>query len=207
MFDATGPRLLQALASPSDDPTSELAWLQRADAAGVPVTPMVVVPAHVEADYYRWNNIPERITARFANLDPRDPDEDEVEELAPLVGRWMMEHALLDAVIDNLYATFSGLAERLLVRRPGADGVIATRGRPALLALKRSWAADWTLSAVMARCTARGDWQPSPRPMLLHDADIHPDPELASAASAALAQPVGAWSDRSGQLARLALPR
>jgi hypothetical protein len=204
---ATGPTDRSALIPLADDPDAELAWLQRAEAAGVPMAPMVVVPAHIEAEYYRWNNLPERIHALFADLNPRDPDEDDVEELAPVVAGWMMEHALLDGVIDHLYATLADLPDALLVRRPGDAGARARRGRPALLALKRSWAADWGLAAVMARCTARGDWLPNPRPVLLHDAEMHPDPELAGAASHALDRPVQAWSDGEGRLLRLVLPR
>jgi len=169
------------------------------------MAPMVVVPAHTEADYYRWNNLPERIEALFADLDPRDPDEDDVEELAPVVAGWMMEHALLDGVIDNLYASFADLPAEVCVRRPGDAGAWSPKGRPALLALKRIWAADWDLAAVMARCTVRGDWLPNPRPVLLHDAQMRPDWELARAASHALARPVQAWSDQDGRLLRLAL--
>jgi len=202
---ATGPIPLQTLALAAADQTSELAWLHRAHAAGVPLAPMVVIPEHIEAEYYRWNNLPERIVELFADLDPHDPDEEDVEDRAPLVAAWVMEHALLDGVIDHLYDTLAGLPAALHVRRPGADGLRAARGRPALLALKRSWAADWLPTAVVKRSQARGDWLPSPRPMLVHDAGMHPDSELAAAATAALQRPVRAWSDSAGRLLRLAL--
>ncbi|MFU8887616.1 MAG: hypothetical protein ACNA8N_03320 [Trueperaceae bacterium] len=187
------------------DDASELAWLRRAEALGVPVTPMALVPAQVEADFYRWNNLPERIAALLADLDPRDPDEDDVEELLPTAAAWVRDHALLDAVVDTFYDALSGLPPRVTVRRPGAPGVVAGRGRPALIAVKRAWAEDWLLAPSVARAREGRGWLPAPRPVLVHAADLRADPAVAAAAENALGRPVAAWSDGEGRLARLGL--
>jgi len=187
------------------DDTSELAWLRRAEAHGVPVAPMAVVPAQVEADFYRWNNLPERIAALLADLDPLDPDEDDAEDLLPTAAAWVRDHALLDAVVDTFYDALSGLPPRLTVRRPGASGVAASRGRPALIAVKRVWAEDWLLAPSVARAQEGRGWLPAPRPVLVHAADLRADPTVAAAAASALGRPVAAWSDDEGRLARLEL--
>jgi len=166
---------------------------------------MAVVPAQVEADFYRWNNLPQRIASLLADLDPVDPDEDDVEELLPTAAGWIRGHALLDAVVDTFYEALGGLPARLTVRRPGQPGVPAVRGRPALLAVKRVWAADWLLAPTMTRLRAGAGWLPAPRPVLLHAEGLRADPAVAAAASAALGRPVAAWSDAEGRLARLEL--
>lgn len=186
---------------------SELAWLRGAEAHGVPVAPMAVVPPQVEADFYRWNNLPERIEGLLAKLDPDDPDEDDVEDLLPTVAAWVRGHALLDAVVDTFYDALGGLPTRLMVRRPGAPGSEALRGRPALIAVKRLWAEDWLLGPTLARTRAGDGWLPAPRPVLIHGADLHADPAVAAAAIRALGRPVAAWSDPEGRLARLDLDR
>jgi hypothetical protein len=184
---------------------SELAWLHRAEAHGVPVAPMAVVPPQVEADFYRWNNLPERIDALLADLDPEDPDEDDLEDLLPTIASWVRDHALLDAVVDTFYGALGGLPSRLVVRRPGAPGSEALRGRPALIAVKRLWAEDWLLAPTLARARGGGGWLPVPRPVLIHAADLRADPAVAVAAVRALGRPVAAWSDPEGRLARLEL--
>lgn len=184
---------------------SELAWLRRAEALGVPITPMAMVPAHVEADFYRWNNLPERIAALLEDLDSGDPDEDDVEELLPTAAAWVRDHALLDAVVDTFYDALRCLPPRLTVRRPGALGVASGSGRPALLAVKHVWAADWLLAPSLARARGGRGWLPEPRPVLIHTVDLRADRAVAAAAANALGRPVGAWSDPEGRLARLDL--
>lgn len=189
-----------------DGDERELGWLLRAQEAGVPVAPMALVPARTEDDFYRWNALPERIAALFADLDPEDPDEDDVEDLLPTAVAWVGGHALLDGVVDAFYDALAGLPGRVSVRRPGEDGHLALRGRPALLALKRVWADAWRCDAVLRSARTGAGWRPAPRPVLVHAADLSPDDELASAAGAALGRPVHAWRDDEGRLARLTLP-
>lgn len=189
-----------------DGDERELGWLLGAQAAGVPVAPMAVVPARTEDDFYRWNALPARIVDLFADLDPADPDEDDVEDLLPTAIAWVGGHALLDAVVDAFYDALTGLPARVTVRRPGEAGLVALRGRPALLALKRVWADAWRRDAVLHAARTGGGWRPPARPVLVHAADMRADEELARAAGAALGRRVHAWCDDEGRLVRLALP-
>lgn len=187
------------------DGAAELAWLRRAQDLGVPVAPMAVVTADVERDFYRLAQLEPRVRARFAHVDPRDPDEDDLEELAPEVGAWVLDAALLVEVVEGFYEALAGLPARVRVRRPGDEGMAAVRGRPALVAVKRVWAADWTVAAIATRLAAGGDWMPEPAPVLVHAADLQPDPVAAAAATRAVGREVEAWCDGRGRLARLAL--
>lgn len=183
----------------------ELDWLLRAQEHGVPIAPMALVPARVEDDFYRWNNLPERIAALFADLDPADPDEDDVEDALPTAIAWVGGHALLDAVVDAFYESLADLPGRVTIRRPGEAGPHALRGRPTLLALKRVWADTWNVTAVVRSARAGSGWRPPARAVIVHAADVHPDVELARAAGDALDRRVLAWRDDAGRLARLAL--
>lgn len=187
------------------DAAPELAWLRRAQELGVPIAPMAIVTEAVERDFYRLAQLEPRVLGHFANVDPRDPDEDDLEDLVPDVAAWVLDAALLVEVVEGFYEAQAGLSPRVRVRRAGAEGVVAVRGRPALVAVKRTWAAAWTPTAVAARLAAGGAWMPRPAPVLVHDADLRPDADAASAASAALGREVDAWSDARGRLARLAL--
>lgn len=171
----------------------------------MPIAPMAIVTEAVERDFYRLAQLEPRVLAHFANVDPRDPDEDDLEDLAPDVAGWVLDAALLVEVVEGFYEAQAGLAPRVRVRRTGAEGVVAVRGRPALVAVKRTWAAAWAPAAVAARLAAGGGWMPQPTPVLVHDAELRPDPDAASAASGALGREVDAWSDARGRLARLAL--
>jgi hypothetical protein len=187
------------------DAAPELAWLRRAQELGVPIAPMAIVTEAVERDFYRLAHLEPRVRAHFAAVDPRDPDEDDLEDLAPDVAAWVLDAALLVEVVEGFYEAQAGLSARVRVRRSGADGVIAVRGRPALVAVKRTWAADWSPAAIAARLSAGGGWMPRPAPVLVHDADLRPDAAAARAASEALGRDVDAWCDARGRLARLAL--
>lgn len=185
---------------------AELDWLRRAEGQGVPVAPMAVVTNAVERDFYRLAGLEARVAARFADVDAIDPDEDDLEDLAPEVARWVLDAALLVEVVEGFYEALAGLPSRVVVRRPGTEGRIAIRGRPALVAVKRTWAADWSPPAIARRIARGGVWMPAPRPVLVHAAELHPDPEASRAASATLGRDVAAWCDAHGRLARLVLP-
>ena len=187
------------------DAAPELAWLRRAQELGVPITPMAIVTEAIERDFYRLAQLEPRVLGHFATVDPNDPDEDDLEDLVPDVAAWVLDAALLVEVVEGFYEAQEGLAARVRVRRSGADGVLAVRGRPALVAVKHTWAAAWTPAAVAARLAAGDGWMPRPAPVLVHDADLHPDADVARAASAAIGRDVDAWCDLQGRLARLAL--
>jgi hypothetical protein len=178
----------------------ELAALQRAAQAGLELTPLVVVPRRVETDYYRLNNLPERLVALFRGVDLLDPDEDDLEEIAPAAQQLVASHALLEEVVEALYGALRGLAQEVVVRRAGAGGERVSTGRPALLALKRVWCADWGADALAERLLSGGGLAPEARPVLLHEPperQLDPLPEPLAAGSDA------AWVDAAGRLARL----
>ncbi len=156
----------------ADSTFPELAALARLAAAGVRLAPLRVVPAAAEETFYRLNNLPAQLSALFAGLELRDPDEDDLEERAPTAQALLRQHFLLDEFVDLFYAGLSGLPPRVRVRRPNVPGTqepgrVVTKGRPALLALKDTWADDWSFGALWARTTAQGTVALTARPVLL----------------------------------------
>lgn len=199
-------RLPSSFASAADDEdgSPELSWLRRAEHLGMAVAPMAVVPVAVETEFYRLNALPRRIKALFRGVDLRDPDEEDLEDIAPAAAGLVREHALLDEVIESFYEAMVGLPHELEVRRAGSGGVMATRGRPALLALKRLWAADWTAEALTLRLAAQdGGLTPSAAPVLVHGRSGLADAGTSAAVSEALGRQLRAWTDPAGLLTRL----
>ena len=146
----------------------ELRALAALREAGVPLAPAVVVPPAVEERFYRLNNLAERLQDLFVGVDAGDPDEDDLEERAPEARATLRTAYLLDEFVDAFYASLDALPAALEVRRPGAGGERVRRGRPALLALKRLWEADWTFEALLARTARGGGLVPTARPVLVH---------------------------------------
>ena len=185
------------------DEGCELAWLLRAERSGLPVTPMVIVPSDVETGFYALNNLPERLRRLFDGVASPDPDEDDLEDLAPEAQALVRGHALLEEVIERLYEAFGGLPERVVVRRAGSGGVVVRRGRESLLALKRLWADDWEVDAIAARLRAGHGLAPRGHSVLIHDADVTRARTPLGFGPRGAA--VDAWVDRHGALARLRL--
>ncbi len=185
------------------DEHSEIAWLLRAERAGIPVAPMVVVPTDVEAGFYALNNLPEQLRRLFDGVAGDDPDEDDLEDIAPHARELVRGRALLDEVIERLYDAFTTLPERVVVRREGADGVATWRGRDALLALKRIWVDDWEVDAIASRLRAGHGLAPRGHSVLVHDALLTRSREPLGFGPAGAA--VDAWSDQAGRIARLRL--
>lgn len=161
---------LEGAADSAEHP--ELSALHRLAAAGFRVAPLRVVPAAAEETFYRLNNLPAQLGALFSGLDLTDPDEDDLEERAPAAQRLVRAHFLLDEFVDLFYAGLAGLPPRLRVRRPhspgaAATGRVVTRGRPALLALKETWADDWSFGALLARTASEGSVALAAQPTLL----------------------------------------
>ena len=185
------------------DDASELAWLLRAERAGLPITPMAVVPVTVETAFYQLNNLPEQLLRLFAGVVSDDPDEDDLEERAPEAIALVLGHTLLDEVIESLYEALDGLPERLVVRRAGSDGVATWRGRETLLTVKRTWSRAWHVDAIAARLRSGQGLAPQPQPLLVHDAAVARANETLGLGPDGAA--VEAWHDGAGRLARLAL--
>ena len=181
------PMPLSELPAPLLESHREVAALAHLAAAGLPLGSVVVVPAQVEERFYRLNNLPERLTRLFAAVDPTNPDEDDVEEAAPEAERLVRQHYLLDEFIDDFYRATAALPDRLRVRRPLEAGGSALRGRPALMALKRTYQRDWGYDAVWERLSVHGAIALEARPVLLHDdAEGTPSAELVARVREAL---------------------
>jgi len=142
----------------------------------VPLAERVVVPAGVEAAFYRLNQLPGQLGDVFRGLVSRDPDEDDVEDVAPEARALLARHVLDDVFVEAFYEASSQLPERVRVRRLGREGTLALRGRPALLALRAAWAEAWTDDAIVARLRETGELMPAPRAVVVHGAD-QPAPE------------------------------
>lgn len=164
------PRPLRTLPPELLQSDEEVAALAALAAAGLPVGSVVVVPAAVEERFYRLNNLPALLNDVFRAVDPEDPDEDDVEEAAPAAEALLRQHYMLDEFIDDFYQATSNLPATLCVRRPREEGRVAARGRPALLALKRTYQHDWSFEAVWARLERQRALALQARPVLLHNA-------------------------------------
>ena len=195
------PRPLRALPPELLQSDEEVAALATLAAAGLPVGSVVVVPAAVEERFYRLNNLPALLNQIFRAVDPEDPDEDDVEEATPAAEALVRQHYMLDEFIDDFYQATSSLPGTLCVRRPREEGRVAARGRPALLALKRTYQQDWSFEAVWARLERQRAVALEARPVLLHNAraGIVPD-DLAARAAEALGFPAQLRVEEEGAI-------
>lgn len=162
------PLPLTAFTDHQNEP--ELRDLEALSECGLAVAPALVVPGSVERQFYRLNNLDVRIESLFDGIDLDDPDDDDIEELAPAAGRLIAAHYLLDEFIDLFYELTAPLPQRVRVRRPGKDGYVAARGRPSLLALKRCWSDDWGFEGLWRRLSEGGPLLPAGRPTLVQPA-------------------------------------
>jgi hypothetical protein len=183
----------------------ELTGLLRLHDAGIPVAATVVVPPEAEERFYRLNNLPRRLLEVFAGVDPADPDEDDLEERAPEATALLARHFLLDELIDAFYDRIADLPARLRIRRPGGAGLEATRGRPALLAVKEVWAADWSFEALVDRLVRDRTFALEARPVLVHAADRPADAAILATVRRVLPEVGSVWAAASGEVTRLEL--
>lgn len=171
----------------------------------VPLAPRVWIPAAAEEAFYRLNHLPPRLAALFDEVASTDPDEDDIEEIAPHARAMLTSHVLLDDWVDAFYDATRKLPDRLDVRRPGAAGRTASRGRPALLALRAVWAEAWSDEAVTARLRSTGSVALEARPTIVHAAgDVPAEPELARHVADALGAPREVRALPGGQVTRVA---
>lgn len=197
------PHFLSEIAS-SQRPSrgDELGALRALDQAGVEVATVTVVPAAVEERFYRLNNLPERLLSVFADVDPADPDEDDLEERAPEAVRLIERHFLLEEFIDAFYEHLEPLPGRIVVRRAGGSGQEAARGRPALLALKRLWASDWTFDALVDRLQTQATFALEARDVFVHGVDAPATERLAGAAHEVLGRGFDIWATPQAAVTR-----
>lgn len=198
--DVTGPSLVTSLLPDSPDLRwLELASLRTLQLGGVPVAPILVVPAAAEERFYRLNNLVPQLEALFRGVDPANPDEDDLEEFAPDALALFKNHFLLDEFIDLFYDALHALPGSMRVRRPGRAGVTSVSGRPALVALKDTWAADWSFEALEERLKRTPSFALEARPVLLSPAAETPaPPELTVQVGDFLERPVQVWVNDLG---------
>lgn len=183
------------------EPHPELTALAELARSGFALAPLQLVRAELEETFYRLNNLPTQLSALFAGLDLSDPDEDDLEERAPTAQRLLRAHYLLDETVDLFYAGLEGLPAQLRVRRlnvPGSSpqGRVASRGRPALLALKETWADDWTFDALWLRTQTEHSVALAATPLLLAPSGLEDAGDAeAGRASAALQRRVRLLQD------------
>src|SRR5690625_434543 len=183
----------------------ELDRLAELHAAGLAVAPIMLVPASSEEAFYHYGNLVRRLNRLFRDVDPVDPDEDDLEELAPEAMTLVTGSYLLDEVIDEFYETVRFLPEERRVRRPGSAGVPARGARGCLLALKRTWAEDWSFSALSERVPATAGFGLDARPVLVHEADAPAaDRVLLGRVAEVLGTAASVWVTPDGSISRLA---
>jgi hypothetical protein len=177
---------------------SEMLSLKRLQQQGLPLAPISIIPAAIEEHFYRLNNLPRQLAELFAALDPGNPDEDDIEDLAPAAAKLLKMHYLLDEVIDIFYEAIHDLGASLSVRRSGEAGYECSQGRPALMALRNLWLDDWSYEAIMKRLEQTQSIGPQPRPVLVHAADEPAPPTLNTQASRILEKPIALWQNQAG---------
>jgi hypothetical protein len=185
------------------DGAPELAALAALHAEDIPVAQLLVVPGRIEEEFYRTNNLVPQLQQLFRGLNLTDPDEDELEDVAPGAMRLIEEHYLLDEVVDGFYEAVTVLPQEVRIRRPDSAGKLVRRGRASLLELKRIWARDWSVDALFRRLTASGSIELAERPVLLHAADEPAPDEVRRRASALLGREVRVWVDAGRRVTRL----
>lgn len=174
--------------------------------AGFTLTPLRLVSAQTEARFYTLNNLPAKLRDLFKRVDPQDPDEDDLEELAPQARQLLRQHYLLDEVVDAFYEGIAGMPARLSLRRFNTPDVsspcrTAVRGRPALLALKAVWEDAWSEEEVCARLRQHRSFSLQPRPVLIAPGGAEADDGVLSArVSEVLGRKVRAICNAAGEI-------
>ncbi len=181
----------------------ELTWLARLTAGGWRWRG-VAIPAGLEEQFYRLNNLPAQLASEFQGLDPSDPDEDIVEEAEEAAFALISQHYLLDETVDAIYEALEALPSGVVVRRAGsATGRRVSHRRAALLAVKHLFQDDWGVDAVMDRLALTGSLAIDARPVLITPADDSYDADASERAGAELGTGVTVFVDDAGNVTRL----
>lgn len=145
------------------------------------LAPFRIVPPEAEERFYKLNNLPAQLRDLFAEVDPEDPDEDDIEELSPDAQKLISSHYLLDEFIDVFYDGIAALPGQVRVRHPfgtgyDPEGDAVVRGRPALIALKRLWASAWEFEVLMDRLEHHHTIALDPHPVIITAAGLDDAP-------------------------------
>lgn len=190
--------------------SNELALLQKLAQQGMTIAPMVVVDEAVETDFYRLNNLPEQLSQFFQGVNLQNPDEDDIEEIAPQAQALLKQSYLLDEVIDGFYEIVREVlptADALTLRYPYPltqdVHTKVVQGRPALMRLKHLWQARWAYDALWARVSQAHTIALPSYPILIHTPIVAEDAALSERSSKLLEQPVHVFHDATGAIVHL----
>ncbi|GEM90103.1 hypothetical protein [Oceanithermus desulfurans] len=141
----------------------EVARLRARLAAGEDRPEAWVVPAWVEEEFYRLNNLQFQIERLFAGVWGVRVDEERLARAAAEAARLVRTSYLVSERGEAFVAALP--PGRFRLYRPGeVPQETAASPQEALWALKRLWAARWSLDAVMER--GPGGW-PEPAPVVV----------------------------------------
>lgn len=176
----------------------EVALLKRAQALGLPLVETWVVA--LEEEFFRLNNLPERIGRLFEGVFGVRLDEERLLWACGEAERQVRESYLLPERAEAFLAALKG-GGPFLLRRAGSGAFrLAESPQEALFTLKRLWAEAFQVEAVLARYPAL---LPVPVPLLLQRArGATEDPFLSLDLSRALGQEVVAYT-WEGRLVRI----
>jgi len=128
----------------------EVACLRELAAGGAELAPTWVVPAWVEDEFYRLNNLPGQLDRLFAGVWGARVDEEKLAAAAERARALIGQSYLLAERGEGFVSALP--AGRYTLRRPGSLELFpGANPQEALWALKRLWAARWSLEAVMER--------------------------------------------------------
>ncbi|MEZ0349130.1 MAG: hypothetical protein ABWJ90_11630 [Thermus sp.] len=176
----------------------EVALLRRALALGFPVAPTWV--AGLEEEFFRLNNLPERIGRLFQGVFGVRVDEERLLLAAEEAKRAVRESYLLPERAEAFLEALRGRGPFLLRRAGEGEAHPASTPQEALFALKRLWAGAFRVEAVLARYP---DLLPPFVPVLVQEAGPpEEDPFLSLDLAKALGQEVVAYAWR-GLLVRI----
>tara|TARA_B100000686_G_C16688081_1_gene915988 strand:+ start:635 stop:1279 length:645 start_codon:yes stop_codon:yes gene_type:complete len=171
--------------SPTDLKTLELdaSWpkelldLKILEEAGIPVTETVVIPKTIEEEFFRLNNLENRLNHLLNSLHPTNLDEDDLEDVAAEAQPLIDSHYLLDEVIDNIYLSLDPIGNYIRIRLPGQNGEVKTRGRSSLMAVKSLWREAWSVKQIAHHVNNKGKIPNLAGPILCQAPDQIPAPQ------------------------------
>ncbi len=178
-----------------------MALLRRAQALGFPVVPTWV--AGLEEEFFRLNNLPERIERLFQGVFGVRIDEERLVWAAEEAMRAVRESYLLPERAEAFLAALRGRGPFLLRREGKGEAHPAPTPQEALFALKRLWAGAFRVESILERYPAL---LPPFTPVLVQEAGPpEEDPFLSLDLAQALGQEVVAYAWQ-GRLVRIEWP-
>lgn len=173
--------------------------LQRLEAGGLEVA-VTLVLVGVEAEFYQQNNLAEQIHRHFEGVFGARLDEAKLETACEKAERLLRESYMLPERADEIRAAAPG--GKVLIRYAGeAPFALETGKQEKLWAIKRLWASQWQLDAVLER---QPELAPPENSSLLQSVsdDLKADDGLAEKASRVLGRRVQVWTS-AGKIVRV----